>query len=207
MAIYLVRHGETASNAARVVQTAATPLSPRGLAQAERVAARLAAARIGALLSSDLARAAMTAERIANAAGVALRLEPLLQERSYGDVRGRSYAELAAEGVDLFGPDYAPPGGETWAEFHVRIDLAWARIQAAAAAAPGDLAVVTHGLVCHSVVSRHLLWPESVARPPAGLLAFGNTAVTRVDGPPWTLRLLGCTQHLEDAAPAPGAPA
>ena len=37
MAIYLVRHGETASNAARVVQTPEVPLSPRGEDQARRL--------------------------------------------------------------------------------------------------------------------------------------------------------------------------
>ena len=58
MAILLVRHGETALNAARVMQPADTPLSERGLAQARAVARRLAQrGRVAALLSSDLPRA------------------------------------------------------------------------------------------------------------------------------------------------------
>ena len=44
MAIVLVRHGETESNAQRVLQHPETPLSERGLAQARRVAERLARA-------------------------------------------------------------------------------------------------------------------------------------------------------------------
>ena len=39
--IYLIRHGETALNANRTLQPAATPLSERGLAQAQRLAERL----------------------------------------------------------------------------------------------------------------------------------------------------------------------
>ena len=67
--IILVRHGETALNAARVLQPAATPLGPRGFAQAEAVARRLAPMQPGAIVSSDLPRALQTAQAIARAAG------------------------------------------------------------------------------------------------------------------------------------------
>jgi broad specificity phosphatase PhoE len=54
--------------------------------------------------------------------------------RNLGDARGTPYAELP---VDIFGPDYAPPGGETWGEFHARVDRAWARtLREAAATTP-----------------------------------------------------------------------
>jgi hypothetical protein len=59
--------------------------------------------------------------------------------------------------------------------------------------------VVTHGLVCHSIVSRHLAFGDGVLRPDAGrLLGFANTSLTQLDGPPWTVRVLGCTAHLEE---------
>jgi len=61
MSILLIRHGETALNAARVVQPADTPLSERGAAQAAALARRLADFGIAAILSSDLPRAAQTA--------------------------------------------------------------------------------------------------------------------------------------------------
>ena len=41
--LWLIRHGETALNVARVLQPADTPLSARGIAQAEALARRLAA--------------------------------------------------------------------------------------------------------------------------------------------------------------------
>ena len=109
MAIYLIRHGETAGNATRVVQVPEIPLSPNGIHQARRLARRLAGEGIGQILSSDLARAAMTAEAVAETTGAPIRYDALLHERNFGDVRGTPYAELS---VDLFAPDYDPPGGE-----------------------------------------------------------------------------------------------
>src|SRR5262245_41649040 len=99
MALFLIRHGETPSNAARVVQMPDTPLSPRGIAQAERLARRLAGEGAALIVTSDYARALMTAERLQAATGAALVIEPGLQERNFGDLRGRAYADL---GFDMF---------------------------------------------------------------------------------------------------------
>lgn len=194
MAIYLIRHGETVGNAARIVQRPDSPLSPRGLEQAERLARRLARAGIGRIVSSDLARALATAERLQRVTGAPLSLEPLLQERNFGDLRGTPYAELA---VDMFAADYAPPNGETWDALHARVDRAWARVQALAAATPGHLAVVTHGLVCRSLAARHLVLPEGQAVP----LRWENTSVTIVEfPPPCRVGLLNCVVHLDGLA-------
>ena len=194
--ILLVRHGETPSNAARVVQTPDTPLSPRGARQAERLAARLASLSVTRILTSDLARALETAERVQAATRAELAIDPLLQERNFGDVRGTPYSEL---GVDLFGPDFAPPGGESWEEFHCRVDAAWARVRAVAAATPGNLAVVTHGLVCYSLALRHLELPEGVHAD----LRVPNTALALIESlPPFRVSVWGCTAHLEEAATA-----
>src|SRR5262245_6407477 len=129
MAIFLIRHGETLGNAARVVQRPDNPLSPRGVAQAERLAQRLAGEGIAAILSSDLARAVMTAEHLRRATGAPVAYDPLLQERNFGDLRGTPYAEL---GLDMFAEDYAPPNGETWEVFHARVTRAWAVVEKAA---------------------------------------------------------------------------
>jgi probable phosphoglycerate mutase len=201
MAIYLVRHGETPGNAARIVQKPDIPLSPNGVDQARRVARRLAGEGIGQIISSDLARAAMTAEAVQQATGAPLRFDPLLQERNFGDVRGTPYAELD---FDLFAPDYDPPGGESWERFEKRMDEAWALIQRAAEECREDLAVITHGLVCRSVVTRraHLLEGEEQQR--SGM-AWRNTSVTILDGTdPWTVRLLNCAAHLDEAEPGDG---
>ncbi len=195
--LFLIRHGETAGNASRIVQPPDIPLSPRGVAQAERLARRLAAEGIARIVSSDLTRAASTAEHLRRATGAPLSFEPLLQERNFGDLRGRPYAEL---GLDMFAPDYAPPNGETWPVFHARVDRAWARIQELLAAGTGgDVAVVTHGLVCRSLAARHLaLEGQTVPE------RWRNTSLTIVECPaPWRVRLLDCVVHLEDLDAAP----
>jgi probable phosphoglycerate mutase len=201
MQIFLIRHGETASNAARVVQTPDVPLSRRGLLQAGALAHRLRGLGVAAILSSDLRRAAMTAERLGIDTRAAIELDAELQERNYGDVRGRTYAEL---GVDILAPDYEPPGGETWAAFHRRVAHAWARIGEAAQRAQGNLAVVTHGLVCYSLALHHLKLPAGTVAP----LRWANTSLTVVDAePPWDVTVLNCTAHLdEQRADDAGAP-
>ena len=72
--IFLIRHGETEGNAARIVQRPEIPLSPRGQAQAEALARRLAKESVARIVSSDLARAVGTAERLERATGAPLSL-------------------------------------------------------------------------------------------------------------------------------------
>ncbi len=199
--LLIVRHGETASNAARVVQTPGTPLNERGIGQAERLASRLLEHHrrrpIGCIVASDLRRAEMTATPAAGALGLPLLIEPLLAERNFGDLRGRAYAEI---GLDIMAAGYAPPGGEDWETFHSRVDEAWARIRRTAESAEGDSVFVTHGLVCHSLALRHLHLGDDVERP----TRWGNTSVTHVRGrAPWEASPVNCCDHL-DAATADG---
>ncbi|HYS93330.1 MAG TPA: histidine phosphatase family protein, partial [Candidatus Acidoferrales bacterium] len=88
MSIFLIRHGETLGNASRTVQMPDNSLSPRGTAQAERLARRLAREDIALILSSDYARAVATADHLRLATGAPVRYSPLLQERNFGDLRG-----------------------------------------------------------------------------------------------------------------------
>lgn len=199
--LLIVRHGETASNAARVVQMPDTPLNERGVGQAERLASRLVEHHrqrpIGCVVASDLRRAETTAAPVAGALGLPLLIEPLLAERNFGDLRGRAYADI---GLDIMEPGYAPPGGEDWEAFHLRVDTAWSRIRQVAEAADGDSVFVTHGLVCYSLALRHLRLGDGVAPP----TRWGNTSVTHVQGrPPWEASLVNCCDHL-DAATADG---
>jgi probable phosphoglycerate mutase len=198
--IYVIRHGETDSNFARVVQTPETPLNPRGILQAERLGERLAGAGIARILSSDYARALMTAEALARATGAPIGLEPLLEERNYGEIRGLAYDTV---GRDIVADDYDPPGGETWPQFHARVDRAWERIRAAAGTAGGDLAVVTHGLVCYSLALRHLQLPAGAVPP----RRWANTSVTRVEPrPPWRVEILDDASHLDSVSADRAAP-
>ena len=188
MAIYLLRHGETDGNATRVVQRPDATLSARGREQAARLAQRLARDGIARIRTSDLARARETAEAVQAATGAPLDVDPALAERNYGAVRGIPYAALA---TDIFAPDYEPPDGETWAAFHARVDEAWAAVLRLAAETSGNLAVVTHGLVCDAVLRRHLDGARLV-----GAAGWSNTCVTVIE-PPRAVRLLACTAHLD----------
>jgi probable phosphoglycerate mutase len=195
--IFLIRHGETVGNAGRIVQKPDSPLSARGALQAERLGARLAGVGVSRILASDLARAAATAEWVRRATGASLEYEPLLHERNFGDLRGTPYAEL---GLDMFAPGYEPPNGESWEAFHARVDRAWARVEAVAAASGGPLAVVTHGLVCRSLAERRLVLPAGAVAPER----WDNTSVTIAAGPePWRVSLLNCIAHLDGLAAGP----
>jgi len=144
MGILLVRHGETPLNVARVLQPADTPLSARGVEQAQALARRLAPMRVSAIITSDLPRAQHTAELIAAATAAPIDTSELLRERSFGDWRGLAYDMLPAN--PLLMAD-APPAGESAAAFEARVARAFALVVQRAAALPGGLVVVTHGLV------------------------------------------------------------
>jgi probable phosphoglycerate mutase len=190
MAILLVRHGETSANATRVVQHPDAPLSERGLAQAERLAERLAQLGVAAIVSSDHARARATAEHVRAATNAPLELWPELCERNFGELRGRSYAEI---GVDIFAPEFAPPGGETWPQFHERVERVWRGVTARAAELNGNLAVISHGLVCRSVVERLTRREEGRVLPDF----WANTSLTVLTVQrPHEIELLNCSAHL-----------
>ena len=191
--LYLIRHGETDLNAARVLQPANTPLSRRGLAQAYALAQRLAGAGLTGILCSDLPRARQTAQPIAAACAVSIRFSSLLHERNFGDLRGQPYDTLA---YDPLTSEAAPPGGESQAAFSARCRAAWSAVlQQAASLDGGNMAVVTHGLVirewCHR---RTLTVPPEMALPER----WANTSVTIADAQrPYTVSLMNSTTHLD----------
>ncbi|MFT5695348.1 MAG: putative phosphoglycerate mutase [Myxococcota bacterium] len=194
MSIYLIRHGQTAGNADRRLQQPDVPLNDLGLEQASKLGVRLASAGIGTVLSSDLTRAHQTAEAVANGAAAPLQLEPLLQERNFGEWRGMRYDDV---GPDLFDETSNPPGGESGAVFCERADLAWERIVAFAAEkeGAGHIAVVTHGLMYRALFARHLI-VETAGTD--GLPNPGNTAVSIIEhSPPHNVSLFACTAHLD----------
>lgn len=194
MSIYLIRHGQTAGNKERRLQRPQVPLDEAGIAQARLLAARLRDAGIAHVLSSDLVRAHQTAEAVVRETSAPLELEPLLQERNFGDLRGVLYRDVGSE---LFSEDFHPPGGESPDVFRERVARAWQRILAFSAEVEerGHLAVVTHGLLYRVLFARHILAEGGAeADPPAP----GNTALSIIERrPPHEVRLLACTAHLD----------
>lgn len=190
MAILLIRHGETAGNANRVLQQPETPLSERGVAQAKRLGERLAGNGVARILSSDYARAYMTAEALAAATGLPIEIEPSLRERNFGELRGRPYSEVG----DVFREGFEPPGGESWETFYARAERSWHVVREAAAATDGHLAVVTHGLICHAYVARHARLPDGEE----AVFGFANTSLTVIGSEhPYRIERLNCAAHLD----------
>lgn len=213
MAILLIRHGETLGNRHRVVQVPETPLSDHGLEQAARLARRLSASPIREIWTSPQTRARMTAAAIERETGIGASERIDLEERSFGSVRGTPYAELD---FDLMGPDFDPPEGESWPVFHQRVDRIWAEVerhwteQYAPLDSPGHFVVVSHGLVCRSLLERRLLPGAELTefRDESGAVTLRNTALTIIEPSvaaaghvEYRVPLVGCIAHLEDDDP------
>jgi probable phosphoglycerate mutase len=122
MSIILIRHGETAFNVARVFQPADTPLSERGISQAEALGKRMTSMGITAIISSDLPRALRTAQAIAATTGAPIETTSLLQEKNFGDWRGKPYDGMGFNPMTMI---EAPPGGESLLEFQQRVARAF----------------------------------------------------------------------------------
>ncbi|WP_179404854.1 histidine phosphatase family protein [Burkholderia guangdongensis] len=159
--ILFIRHGETAWNRIKRIQGHIDiPLAETGLAQAQRLAERLArdardGARIDAIYSSDLQRAQQTAQPSATALGLPLVLNAGLRERSYGVFQGHDSTEIEARFPDAYAawqtrdPGFEPDGGESQRAFYHRVLHA---IEPIVAAHPGGrIACVAHGGVLDCV--------------------------------------------------------
>ena len=198
--IILIRHGETTWNREGRIQgyRGDSPLTEIGRAQAQKLAERLAGEDLLALWSSDSGRARQTVAPVAAALAIGVVYEAALRERNYGDFEGWTYAELEREQPEAYrkfrsrDPGYAPPGGESGAQFQERIVAALERL--AEAAAGGQAAVVTHGGAL-GVAYRHITGaaPDSKRE-----YSLHNASINRIrvsDGR-WSLESWGDVAHL-----------
>lgn len=200
--ICVVRHGETGWNAEHRLQGHTDiPLNDTGRAQAKVTAALLAGERFDAAYTSDLQRAADTAQAIC-ADGPAPQVREALRERHYGVFQGLTYAEAEAQHPVAFGhfkartPDFVFPGdGESLAGFAERIRNAF---EAIADQHPGQtVLVVCHGGVLdilHRLASgRPLEAPRDFKIPNAALNWL------RRERTQWHIEAWALEAHLGDA--------
>lgn len=170
--------------------------------------AALAAARISSsfsvhkILSSDLQRTQDTAEAIRKATGATVELTHLLQERSFGDLRGLPFADLK---VNPFTPGYTPPNGESQEMLEARVDKAWNMVLEYAKSTPVGkvLVVVSHGLVLSSISKRFLAVQADLKS--LNVIPFKNTSLTLVNVGkseenlhPIVDDVFNCDRHLSD---------
>lgn len=100
--LLLVRHGETDHNAGGVWQGQLdSPLSDVGVEQARAAGRALAAYRPTRVVASDLARAAVTAQHVAEASGVEVTLDARWREIHVGQWQGLHTTEVRAGYADL----------------------------------------------------------------------------------------------------------
>ena len=206
--VLLVRHGQSKGNAERRFGGhTATPLSDFGRAQAEAAARALASEGITAIYSSDLLRAAQTAEPLARATGLAVTLSAEFRERSVGVMEGLTFEEAAVAHPEEYAAllrrdfDRVLAGGESYRQVlgraSSRLDLAVEENRG------GAVAVFSHtGTICILVL--HLLGALDAHALRPVWVSTSNCGVTRFEIRHGGLtRLLSAndTRHLSGLVP------
>ncbi len=93
--LYLVRHGETKDNVAKIMQGQRQgELTPTGIAQMEELAVSLSEIHFDSIISSDLQRAYDSAQILSHQWKQPVQTTPLLRERDWGDFTGRFIPDL-----------------------------------------------------------------------------------------------------------------
>jgi broad specificity phosphatase PhoE len=198
--LLLVRHGETAWNAERRWQGHHdAPLSVAGRAEAQALAARIAASEPGALYSSDLPRARETAEEIASRTGLEPSFDARWREVDVGEWLGLAPGEVQSRDPDGYARWLA--GGTGWSHGESYPEMAERGLAAVRdvvsrhEGAEAPVVCVTHGGVIRAIVMHVLGMPPAARR----LLATGRTGtVTAIDAtaPAWRLRSFNDAGHL-----------
>lgn len=198
--LLLLRHGQTAWNHTHRVQGQIdVPLDDTGVVQAEKVAPVIAAMEPAFVRSSDLVRAAATAEKVAAASGLPLVVDARLREFDLGERAGSTLSDYAATHPDEFalyrsGRYDVVPGGESHDDVVAR--FVPALDEALAALSPGEMGVVVaHGAALKVALTAWLGWATEMALT---LHALGNCHWALVDdsGPAGARRLLAFNNHV-----------
>jgi len=183
--LILVRHGESAANAAGALSgRAESPLTENGRSQVASLSALVEGA--SRLISSPLGRARETAGTLG--LGLPIDVDERWTEIDYGELEGVS---LTAVPPDVWrrwrsDPSFRPPGGETVAEVGMRVrdacDELFSR-PGSGARADGDVVVVSHV----SPIKAAVAWALGAGDDVAWRLHLSTASLTRVawgvDGP------------------------
>lgn len=195
--IVLLRHGQTDYNVAgRMQGHLDSLLTPVGLEQAAAAAPALAALGPDRMVSSDLRRAADTAEVVGAACGLPVKFDARLRETHLGRWQGRTVPEIEHTDPGAIAewrsdPTWAPPGGESRVDVVVRSRPVVDELDAEFAdddAASTTVLLVAHGGLIAGLVTGLLELPTSTW-PSFGGLGNCRWAVLarRSDHPRWRL--------------------
>ena len=199
--LVLIRHGQTEWNkSGRYQGQSDVKLSEEGLAQARCLAEHFPVAHLDAVYASDLSRAMMTAEIVAEKFNLEVRPEPAFRELSFGDWEGLTYAQIVSGWPEamahfLTRPDIMViPGGETFPQVQARSMKRLRKIVAEHEPHDHTVGIFAHGAVLRTMLTGILQMPLSMVWS----LSQYNTAVNMVrfdDGRP-TVEILNSTAHL-----------
>ena len=168
--IILCRHGESEGNLEqRFGGHSPTPLSAHGKAQARSAGHVLKRLGVDVVYSSDLVRAAQTAQLITEVTGTHTRMTSALRERSVGRLTDLTFADAKARFPDDFAAllrmetNSCPPGGESYAACRVR---AAACLNQALLEHPGQRVLLVSHYVTMMQLIMHILGVSQDAKNP-----------------------------------------
>lgn len=161
MRLWLVRHGETEANVAGLYSGhAPTPLTERGIAQAQTLGTLLRNVPVDNVLCSELERARHTTQLILAEREVPVRNMPELNEMFFGDWEMRHHRDLAREDAENYAvwcndwQNATPTNGEGFQTFSQRVERFIAQL--ADYKACQNLLVVSHQGVLSVLIARLL---------------------------------------------------
>ena len=199
--LVLIRHGQTAWNKSGKYQGQSdVALSEEGLEQARCLAEHFPVEKLDAVYASDLSRAMVTAETVAQKFGLEVRPEPAFRELSFGKWEGLTYAEIVAGWPEamanfLTHPDIMEiPQGESFPQVQQRAMTRLKEIVAEHEPHDHIVGIFAHGAVLRTILTGIMQMPLSQV----WTLSQYNTAVNIVrfdEGRP-TVELLNSTAHL-----------
>lgn len=199
-----IRHGETTWNVdGRLQGHLDVPLNDIGLWQAQQAAKALADESIAAIYSSDLQRAYVTAQAVAQVSGAPLTADAGLRERSFGEFQGQTFKQIEVSHPEVAhlwrsrDPHFAMGGsGESLLALRERIAQTVNRI---ASQHEGEqIVLVAHGGVLD--ILYRLATRQELQAPRSWEL--GNAAINRLLWTPEGLTLVGWadTAHLNQGS-------
>lgn len=201
--IVVVRHGETSWNASKIIQGHLdSELNGTGRQQAIAVAGRLSKGpKCAVIYSSDLKRAAETAQIIANSCNLPeVVLDPSLRERHLGDLQGLTLRDAAKTKPQAYKSFLStktdqeiPGGGESLDQFFDRCISSLERI---ARKHKGERVIV----VSHGGVLRQLYGRASPMGSLDGKIQNTSVNVFHISdtGDDWIIKTWGDISHLQE---------
>lgn len=181
--VYLVRHGEPEEGyTGRFLGRLNPGLSPKGMEQAARAAARIAPLAPCRCLSSPLRRARDTAAAIAAACGLEVECSDLLLEIDFGLLEGKTFREASeihpgiTDSWQALSRDFHFPGGEDFAAYHRRVTELANRIRAGE---EEKLLLVSHGGLLRGLLCS--LLDVDLIGPIRFRFSYASPAVVKID--------------------------